>query len=127
MREFQDKERRKRYLYSPIVLLLLSILVFFMAKGAASVMNKERESRAKVSELDKESQKLESRQKMLQANIGKLETEEGGIEEIRQKFNVTREGENVTIIVDNQEKLNTTSKDATWYKKWWNAIIQLND
>ena len=127
MREFQDKERRKRYLYSPIVLLLLSILVFFMAKGAASVMNKERESRAKVSELDKESQKLESRQKMLQANIGKLETEEGVIEEIRQKFNVTREGENVTIIVDNQEKLNTTSKDATWYKKWWNAIIQLND
>ncbi|HEY4528650.1 MAG TPA: septum formation initiator family protein [Candidatus Paceibacterota bacterium] len=127
MREFQDKERRKRYLYSPIVLLLLSILVFFMAKGAASVMNKERESRAKVSELDKESQKLESRQKMLQANIGKLETEEGVIEEIRQKFNVTREGESVTIIVDNQEKLNTTSKDATWYKKWWNAIIQLND
>ena len=114
-------------MYSPIVLLLLSILVFFMAKGAASVMNKERESRAKVSELDKESQKLESRQKMLQANIGKLETEEGVIEEIRQKFNVTREGESVTIIVDNQEKLNTTSKDATWYKKWWNAIIQLND
>ena len=125
MREFQDKDRRRRYLYSPVILLLFSILVFFVAKGASGVMRKERGASARVEELENESQNLEARQKKLENNIAKLKTEEGVVDEIRQKFNVTREGENLAIIIDADKNTGEKQKQTPWYERVWDAMIRI--
>lgn len=116
----------KELLYSWPALILMVVLVFFLIKGSAEVMVKERESAKRVENLEKETEALSAREAELRDGIARLQTEEGIVEEIREKFSVAREGEYVAIIVD--EKANASSTESTegsWYKKIMGAIMSL--
>ena len=86
----------------------------------------ERESAHKVTNLEKEALSLALREKKLEEDINKLRTEVGIIEEIKQKFSVTREGEHVAIIVNERSKA-TSSATSTieWFKESWQSIKNL--
>ena len=124
MRELQRKQRMKQVLYSWPVLVLVAVLTFFLAKGAAGVMVKERESADMVGKLEAEKREIESREAELREGIARLQTEEGIIEEIRAKFGVTREGEYMAVIVDEKAGGNTEKTDVSWYERIWDAIIK---
>ena len=126
MKELRRKQRMKELLYSWPALILMVVLVFFLIKGSAEVMVKERESAKRVENLEKETEALSAREAELRDGIARLQTEEGIVEEIREKFSVAREGEYVAIIVD--EKANASSTESTegsWYKKILGAIMSL--
>jgi len=126
MKELQRKQRMKRLLYSVPSLICLSAITFFLAKGAGGVMLKERESAGVVSGLEAKALASEERQKELEASIERLKTEEGVMEEIKDKFSVTREGEHVAIIVDERRAATSTGvPERAWYKRFWAAIISL--
>lgn len=123
MEELQRKHRIKQLLYSWPSLILIAIITFFLVKGAVGIMRIERESAGRVRELEADSKALALREEKLTQDINKLRTEAGIIEEIKEKFSVTREGEYVAIIVDERNK--ATSTDGTgisWIKRLWNAI-----
>lgn len=124
MKELQRKQKIKKILYSIPSLLLFAVITILLAKGASGIMRIERESAGKVKTLEAESQALALREKELNAEIVRLKTEEGVLEEIKEKFSVTREGEYVAIIVD--EKREATSTDSifkNWYAKMVDVII----
>ena len=124
MRELERRQKFKKRIYSFPSLIILVILLAFLIKGTWSIMNKKLESEQYVKNLKLESQQLEERQKNLEEDINYLKTEEGIDEEIKERFNVSKAGEKVVIIVD--PKLVATSTEESseiWYKRIWNAII----
>ena len=86
----------------------------------------ERESAHKVSNLEKEALALALREKKLEEEVNNLRTQEGIIEEIKQKFSVTREGEHVAIIVNERVKATSSATSTSeWFKGSWQSIKNL--
>ncbi len=120
MEELQRKQRTKKILYSLPSLLLLSLLTVLFAKGAVTIFSKERESSHKVSELEAKVAQLENREGELKTDIEKLETPEGIVEEIKEKFSVSQEGEHVAVIVEeSSHKTLTSTTTVEMIKNWW--------
>lgn len=112
-------------MYSVPSLLVLTIICFFLIKGALGVMKKEWESSGRVRELGEKATALTFREQELKEDIVRLQTEEGIKDEIKKRFSVTQEGEHIAIIVD--EKRSSTSTDTSqlpWFRRFWNAIIK---
>lgn len=124
MKEFQKKQRVRRIIYSIPSLAVLAILTFFLLKGLAGVVSKERESAERAKVLAERAAALSVRQRELSEGVARLGTEEGIRNEIRERFSVTQEGEYVAVIVDDRNA-STSADMATkpWYKKLWDAIV----
>jgi cell division protein FtsB len=114
-------------MYSIPTLVLLGLAAFFLTRGAIRVLEKERESAELTRNLEEKAAVLSSREAELGREISRLKTEEGIKDEIKERFNVTEDGEYVAVIVD--EKYQATSTPPArppWYKRFWNAIIRNN-
>ncbi len=122
MREFQDKKRLRNILYSPIVLIALVCLIVFFAHATWGVYQKERDSAATAVQAQAELTRMEDRNAVLTSNIQKLSTDEGVEEEIRQQFGVAKPGENMIIIVGNNESATTDSATST--QDWWQKMSE---
>jgi hypothetical protein len=112
MRELEKKQRTKKRIYSIPVLAILLVLTALIAKGTYGVMMKRAESANHVETL-----------KAKNKNIDRLSTPEGVDREIKEKFSVSKAGEEVAIIVD--PKALATSTESTkepFYKRWWNTV-----
>ncbi|OHA91176.1 MAG: hypothetical protein A2758_01720 [Candidatus Zambryskibacteria bacterium RIFCSPHIGHO2_01_FULL_49_18] len=128
MRELERRQKVKQFFYSWPAIILMAVLTFFLAKGAAGVMLKERESAEMVGKLKAETAEVEVREAELKEGIARLNTEEGIVEEIRRKFSATREGERVAVIVDRHPGATSTEgMSRSWYRRLWSAIISLYD
>lgn len=112
MKELRDKQRFKNTLYSLPVLALAAIIVLLLGKGAASVLMKERESARTLQSLEEKNKALNERYEELKEDVARLGTEEGILEEIRSKFNVTRPGEHLAIVVSEEKQATTTEPSA---------------
>lgn len=85
-------------------MIFLALLMLFFAWGVFGLMNKmsvtienRRLAENKVAQLKKDKEKLSS-------DLARLQTESGVEENIRQKFGLVKEGENMIIVVDDQNK-----------------------
>ncbi len=124
MKELRQKQEFKSWLYSLPALILLILFTFFLARGAASIMTKERESSDRLEELEEANALLKERQANLTGSIARLETDEGIINEIRRKFNVTRKGEHLAIVVEGEDAVPPPPQSAikrgwSWFKALW--------
>lgn len=122
MRELQKRQEFKRFLYSIPSLAILVVIAFLLARGAASILTKERETRERLATLEEGNALLRERHAELEGKIERLQTEEGIIEEIRARFNAARAGEYLAIIVE--ETPSEAATTSPWYLKIWNAIIK---
>ena len=109
MRNFQKKERFKRLMQSKPFLIFLGIVILvfifstfsFMSKMEETIKNRKIEE-AKIAELEKSKEKLNS-------DISKLKTE-AGVEIIRENYGVAKEGENMIMITDDKNSPATQPK-----------------
>ena len=102
MRNFQQKRRFQNILHSKIVLILLGLLALFFAWGVIGFMVKmetvkENRKLAEEKFLELEKKKLE-----LSSQIARLNTEEGKEENIREKFGLAKEGEQLIVVVEDK-------------------------
>lgn len=100
MFDFHEKRRIRELLYSkPAIgfLLLLTILLSVSAYNRYEIAEETKERlEAKQAELDA----LEQRADILETKVRYLEDERGVEEELRSRFDVAKEGEDVIILVD---------------------------
>jgi cell division protein FtsB len=123
MRELQERQKIKKRLYSKPVLLILVAVTLLIMRGTYVVMKKERESARVVAVLQAKADELALRQTELKTSITRLETDEGIEGEIKERFNVSRPGEYVVVIVDAKDKASTTATTTTlWYKRLWSKF-----
>ena len=119
MREFQERNRYKRLLYSRLGVIVVFILILFFSKATFGVYKKQHNSAANALQAKGELRKLEERQAVLDREVMRLQTEEGVEEEIRSKYSVSKSGENLLIIVDEEkEKPMPVQEKQSWWSKF---------
>jgi len=123
MRQFQNKKKIRSRVYSGFSVSILIILVLFLAKGVFNIYQKEAESeKVKQSSL-KNLNDLKDRQEKLNSEISNLNTTSGMEAEIRSKFSVVKQGEQVIVIVPADVSTSTLEKEQNIFEKMWNKFL----
>ena len=104
MFDFYEKRRLRQILYSKLTYVILVIIVLLLFNSVWNLFFTERDTRLERKKLEKEFAVLEIQEAQLRSEIERLTTPEGVEEEIRSKFEVSKEGENVMVIIDSEEK-----------------------
>ncbi|MFC1733185.1 septum formation initiator family protein [candidate division KSB1 bacterium] len=100
MFDFYERRKIKQWLYSWPFLVVLVVVSVFLTHGVWGVYQQEHITRINKNQRLTHLEELEIREKALQKEINRLSTERGIEEEIRQKFEVAKEGERVIVIVE---------------------------
>ena len=100
MQELRQRQIIKRRLYSTPSLVIFTIVALFLIHGTYGVVEKEIDSASKVKALNTSEQGLVNRQAELKNSIQSIQTDAGIDKEIKEKFNVSKTGEHVVVIVD---------------------------
>lgn len=121
MREFQEKQKIRRRVYSRTSILILCVLCILIAKGLVGVYNKEKNSRMEVERLQKRKEEVQNKLQVVSAQADRLKTETGIEYEIRNKFDVVKSGEEVLVVVDKELPPPPEEKEGI-LKRFWHSV-----
>lgn len=102
MREFQAKRRFENLLYSTGSILILLVVIGFLVKAVFGAYDKKRRSEAELARTQTAHAALVLERNNLSKSEAFLKTEEGVEAELRSKYRLVRPGENVAVIVDEE-------------------------
>ena len=121
MKEFQQKHSIRKKVYSKPVIIVLLIVFVLSAKGVINIYKKESESRVEVERLTKHKNEIEERLAKVSISAEVLRTREGIETEIRNKFDVVKEGEQVIVVVD-KELPPPPEEKKNFLEKFWGGV-----
>lgn len=104
MRNFQEKNKFKKFMQSKPVLILLFIVVVAFAWKVIGLTGKLQETYKNKKIEEQKISDLENRKEKLISDIEKLGTDKGKEEIIRENFGLVKEGEQVIVIVDDKNQ-----------------------
>lgn len=117
---FRQRQRVARVWYRRLITLVLVIAVFGLAQGVWGVYQKERETSRNRERVEQQLAALSSREAELRDELAYLRTERGVEEELRQQFEVGREGEEMLLIVERPvESTENESEKRSWWQALW--------
>ncbi len=122
MREFSQKRKMWKKIYSIPVLILLLVILFFVLKGTWIIFMKSSYSHKQKIAVEAELIALQERKNSIEKKIQRLNTETGVEEEIRSKYDVAKEGEKLIVIVDEEEKEVDTEENKGFVNKFFTTI-----
>lgn len=125
MLEFSQRRRLRRMLYSKPVAIALLLLVGFLSYTTYGMYQTSHEAYLRKQTAAAKLADLEERQDFLTGEIARLKTDRGVEAEVRQKFDVAKEGEKVIVIVeekatstdDRPQKTGIWATVKNWFKK----------
>ena len=120
--EFKDKQKTKRFFYSKTVIFIVIVVILTLIPGVYGIYVKGQESAKDRSAAERELADLKTREEMLSSKLNYVNTDRGLEEEIREKFNVAKQGESVIVLVDKPVVASTTENDANIFRAMWNKI-----
>lgn len=118
MKRFESQKQIKGKIYSRTTLIVLLVLIILLAKGVFNIYLRNKESVMARDETKQRVEGLNERKLLLSSEIDKLNQEEGVEQEIREKFNVRKPGENVVLIIPADEATTTAPKQGFWASLW---------
>ncbi|MCA9363876.1 hypothetical protein KC727_01500 [Candidatus Kaiserbacteria bacterium] len=101
MFDFYEKRKLRNILYSKWVVALLVLFIVLLAISTFRRFSVEREMAEKRFQKEQELELLKQRAALLEEKVGHMQNERGVEEELRQRFDVAKEGEQVIILLDN--------------------------
>jgi cell division protein FtsB len=116
---FWEKRSYRRFMYSRASLVVILAVVVLLGRAAFVMYGKEREARRNAAAAAEELVAVKEREEYLEKEIARLETERGVEEEIRKKFRVVKEGEQLIVLVDSPspEPATTTDDGRSFFGK----------
>jgi len=102
MFDFHEKRKIRSFLYSKTVFVLLLLLTILLSISAYNRFTVAKETKERLDERRTDLEALEMRADVLDAKVQYLENDRGVEEELRNRFDVAREGEQVIIILDDK-------------------------
>jgi cell division protein FtsB len=124
MLEYKQRQQRRqtqRVIFSLPVLGVLGILTVMMIIGAWNIHVKARNTQENLDHIAGVYEGLHAREVDLEDRVDGLKTPFGVEAEIRNKFGLTRQGEEVVVIVDESlEK--SENQDSERGRSWWQGI-----
>ncbi|MBP9760478.1 MAG: hypothetical protein KBD24_03910 [Candidatus Pacebacteria bacterium] len=123
MFDFHEKRKLQHFLHSRYFLAFMCLPVGFLSYAAYNAYTAERESHMRRVELQAELATLETRAKTLEDNIARLEDPYGIEAELRQRYEVGREGEEAIVLVE--QKSSTVTPESVPVKKpsAWEKVL----
>ena len=123
MLDFQQKRKVRRLMYHRATLIALAIVVLFAVHSTWVVYQKKRTSEEMKNVSLRNVEELRLRDEELKSRIERLGTSQGIEEEIRSKFTVAKDKENMVIVVDdNSQNMSTTSPRLSFWQKVWHIF-----
>jgi cell division protein FtsB len=111
MFDFHEKRKIRRIVYSKISIGFIFIVTIVIGLSVYERYTVEREMAVKLDERNRELEVLKTRAMLLESKVDHLKNERGIEEELRSRFDVVRDGEQVVIILDDQNE-NGEQKDT---------------
>ena len=121
MAEFNRKNTYS-FWHSPLVLFLLFCVLALFSYNMVGLIKKERETTKKKELILANIETLREREANITKDIEKIKTSEGVEEIIRDKFQVTKEGEKMVVIVDEENKAKVEEKSTLESHSFWGWI-----
>ncbi len=118
MQEFREKRRLRELLYSRPSLIILFILVLFAGRGVFHMYEKYAQAAVDKRGVESQVALLSAREDFLVSEVERLKTPTGIEQEIRQKFNVKKEGEQVAVIVEPKDATGGAAKTSGVSSVW---------
>ena len=124
MKDFKRKKLIKNVLFSYATLFVLGVFIALMSLSVFVRFTVEREMSMRRVEAERELKELKMRAAALESKVDYLEDDRGMEAEIRGRFDVVKEGEQVVIILDDETEPQATVtnteivEDEPWYKFW---------
>jgi len=112
MREFQERKKWRRLLFSKPVFALVFAAFAFLSYSAVKIFIKSRAIVARENETKKELFDIKQRKANMEKELNRLQSESGIEEEMRTKFDVQKPGERALVIVDKPDDNNKNSDNA---------------
>lgn len=125
MLEFYEKRKLKRVLYSwPVLVVLLIPAVYFMTVAWHAYL-KEREAHTNMLAATAELERLKERESILDKEIGRLSSERGIEEELREKYEVGKPGEHMIVLIDkdqDQKDVSPPIRQKGFFGRLWEKV-----
>lgn len=128
MREFQEKRRLKKIVYSRWSFLALFAVFVFLAYSVVRVYMAKHSAETRAEEIKKKLTGTETRIKELENEIARLESSSGLEEELRKQFNMAKPGEKSVLIVDKigeTDKISGEEKNGSFFRKILDGIKKI--
>lgn len=125
MKEFQEKRKLRKIIFSRYSLIVLLIILIILSISTAKVYLKSQRAVQKNQETIQKIQELEEKKRELEEKIAKLQTQSGMEEELMEKFSVKKQGEEVLNIIDKSpenDKIDLGTENHNIFSKIWNWL-----
>ncbi|MEX1027581.1 MAG: hypothetical protein WD049_06180 [Candidatus Paceibacterota bacterium] len=114
----------KRIVYSKGAVFVLVVLTAFALKASWGAYQKMSESGQRAAVVREETHELAQEKDVLLEELARLETRRGIEEELRRKYSVTKEGEELVVIVDSEvEAYVEEESESSVLGEIWNAVV----
>ncbi len=112
------RKRIRKILYSKVMLIVLVLMLAIFVRGTWSVRNKSILAGDNQEQAIKELQSLQAREHFLKEEIVELDSDRGQEAQLRERFDVGKEGEKLIVLVDTtmQVKEIAEPKKSIWQK-----------
>ncbi len=108
--------------YSKVTILITVFFIIVLIPGVYGIYKKVSESEKDRKAAERELADLETREQMLVLKVDRGNTDRGLEEQIREKYNVAKEGESVIVLVDKPIAASTTQNEANVFKAVWQRL-----
>ena len=124
MREFQERRKLRKIIFSRFAFALLAIILVFLTYSTVKIYLRSRQAQEINEMVKKEVEDLKNRKSELEASVNRLQTEAGAEEEIRSKFPVQKPDEKMVMIVEEQAKADnlTANSPSGFFQKIWQFV-----
>ena len=123
MKSFQKRNKFRRILESKVFLVLLGILIVIFTFSVFGFLGKMQETAKNKKIVEDKIAELEKSQKAYSTDISSLKTDQGVEENIRKKFGLVKEGENMIMITDDNTSTPTQNTSSpgffSFIKNWF--------
>ncbi len=110
---------------SKLFLIFLGVVIIVFSFSIFSFMNKMEETVKNKKIIEDKIAELEKSKEKLNSDITKLKTESGIEENIREKFGLAKEGENMILIVDDKNSPQTQKPpDSPWFFSFFDNLFK---
>lgn len=125
MRSFQKRGKLRQVMQSKLFLIFLGVVIIVFSFSIFSFMNKMEETVKNKKIIEDKIAELEKSKEKLNSDITKLKTESGIEENIREKFGLAKEGENMILIVDDKNSPQTQKPpDSPWFFSFFDNLFK---
>jgi len=110
--------------FSWITIGLLILVILLLTRAVLGMYQKNNRANHRAQSAHMELKKVQEREVSLRKDLEYIKTSKGMEEELRQKFDVARDGEHLLVIVDKEVEPKVEQEAGSWLGGLWRKLIQ---